>query len=106
MISITKIGEAILQKFVNEEIMTKSELDHKLDAVMNKYVAHINDKFTVLQRDMNHHFEQVDKHINTKPLTKNTIPSTKDIISPPEPIFSPSKFDWSMVLPLLALLIP
>ena len=46
--TLNKIGEAMLQKFVNEEIMTKSELDHKLDDIMNKYVAHIDSKFAVL----------------------------------------------------------
>jgi flagellar capping protein FliD len=59
--TLNKIGEAMLQKFVSEEIMTKSELDRKLDDVMNKYVAHIDGKFAMLQSDMDSRFEQVDK---------------------------------------------
>lgn len=58
--TLNKIGEAVVQKFVNEEIMTKSELDQKLDAVMNKYVNHIDRKFDVLQKDIDTRFEQVD----------------------------------------------
>lgn len=73
--NLSQIGEAILQKFVNEEIMTKSELELKLDNVMSKYVAHIDRKFdnmerqvehidqrlNLLQTDMDKRFEQVDK---------------------------------------------
>ena len=69
--NLNSFGEAIIQKFVNEEIMTKSELDQKLDNVMNKYVAHIDRKFdlvdkqiTALKTDMDKRFEQVDLRYN------------------------------------------
>ena len=73
--TLTKIGESIVQKFANEEIMTKSELDGKLDAVMEKYTRHIDTKFAIiddkfalmdnkidaLRADVDKRFEQVDK---------------------------------------------
>ena len=59
-LSLNKVGASVLQKFANEEIMTKSELDKKLDAVMNKYVDHMDRKFASLQADIDHRFKQVD----------------------------------------------
>jgi hypothetical protein len=63
-----EIGELILEKFVNEEIMTKSELDRRLDVVMDKYTRHmdakfsmIGDKFTHMQKDI----DNIKTDINT-----------------------------------------
>lgn len=55
--NVNKFGEAIIQKFINEEIMTKSELDQKLENVMAKYITHIDRKF----EHMEQRFEQVDR---------------------------------------------
>jgi peptidoglycan hydrolase CwlO-like protein len=72
--NLSHVGEAILQKFVNEEIMTKSELDLKLDTVMSKYIAHIDRKFEHIDRkfehidrkfdDMERKVEHIDHRIN------------------------------------------
>ncbi len=48
-----QIGNAIINKFVNEEIMTKSELDSKLDAVMAKYTLHMDAKFDLIDSKFN-----------------------------------------------------
>lgn len=68
----TKLGEALIQKFVNEEIMTKSELDKKLDSVMKKYVEHIDVKFEHINKKFEHidvkfaHIDEKFKHIDDK----------------------------------------
>ncbi len=41
----SKIIDVLLDKFVKEEIMTKSELDRRLDAVMEKHEAHLDARF-------------------------------------------------------------
>lgn len=66
--NLNSFGEAIIQKFVNEEIMTKSELDQKLDNVMNKYVAHIDRKFDLIDSkfaNIDNKFDLVDKQIKS-----------------------------------------
>lgn len=69
------LGEALIQKFVHEEIMTKTEFVQQLDRAMGKYVEHIDRKFdhidqkfalvdkqiSALKTDMDKRFEQVDK---------------------------------------------
>jgi hypothetical protein len=62
--NLNAFGEAIINKFVNEEIMTKSELDQKLDNVMSKYVAHIDQKIDTLKHDMDKRFAQIDIRYN------------------------------------------
>lgn len=59
--NLNKFGEAIIQKFINEEVMTKTELNLQLDRVMGKYVEHIDHKFDVLQQDIDNRFKQIDK---------------------------------------------
>ena len=48
-----QIGNAIINKFVNEEIMTKSELDSRLEAIMQKYTKHMDDKFDTIDAKFN-----------------------------------------------------
>lgn len=55
-----KIVDAFLNKFINEEIMTKSELDNRLDAVMQKYTKHIDDRMDILDKRM----DNVDKRFD------------------------------------------
>lgn len=59
--NINKVSDALFQKFVSEEIMTKSELSLQLDNVMQKYTKHIDSRFDALQKDVDIRFEQVDK---------------------------------------------
>ena len=58
---LNKFGEAIIQKFVNEEIMTKNEFSQQLDRVMGKYVEHFDQRIDSLQQDIDKRFEQVDR---------------------------------------------
>ncbi len=63
-----QLTNAIIQKFVDEEIMTKSEFTTQIDRIMGKYTDHIDRKFELvdkqiqaLRNDMDTRFEQVDK---------------------------------------------
>lgn len=49
-----EMGKSVLNKFVNEEIMTKNELDNRLDIVMQKYTLHIDKKFAHIDEKFNH----------------------------------------------------
>jgi hypothetical protein len=78
--TLTKIGESIVQKFANEEIMTKSELSIALDTVMEKHTRHIDAKFELmdakidaLRVDVDKRFEQVDKRFTQIDLRYNWI---------------------------------
>ena len=51
---LENLGKSIIQKFVTEEIMTRSELDIKLDSMMQKYVGHIDKKFNHIDEKFNH----------------------------------------------------
>lgn len=42
-----KITDLMLEKYINEESMTKSELDRILDVLLNKYTQHVDAKFDV-----------------------------------------------------------
>ncbi|MFN8769270.1 MAG: hypothetical protein ACK5Z5_07490 [Neisseriaceae bacterium] len=55
-----KITELMLEKYITEEIMTKSELDRRLDAVLDKYIKHIDQKFDIFESKMNAKFESID----------------------------------------------
>jgi tetrahydromethanopterin S-methyltransferase subunit G len=55
-----KITELMLEKYINEEIMTKSELDRRLDVVLNKYTQHVDAKFDILENKINAKFEAID----------------------------------------------
>jgi tetrahydromethanopterin S-methyltransferase subunit G len=73
-----KITELMLEKYINEEIMTKSELDRRLDVVLNKYTQHVDAKFDVLENKINakfetidHRFEQVDKRFTQMDIKYN-----------------------------------
>ncbi len=64
----SKIADALLYKFVNEEIVTKTELSLQLNTIMEKYTKHIDDridalddKIVSLRNDVDKRFEQVDK---------------------------------------------
>lgn len=59
--NVNRISDALFQKFVSEEIMTKSELGLQLDTVMQKYTKHIDNKFDILQKDIDNRFAQVDR---------------------------------------------
>lgn len=48
----TKIGNLILTKFVNEEIMTKSEFQLTIDRIMDRHEASINAKFATVHTEM------------------------------------------------------
>ena len=59
--NLSQIGEALVQKFVKEEIMTKSEFNQQLDRVMSKYTEHLDQKINLLQADIDKRFDQVDR---------------------------------------------
>lgn len=63
--NLNKFGDAIIQKFINEEIMTKSELDQKLEKVMAKYITHMDLKFEHIDRKFEHIDRKFD-HIDRK----------------------------------------
>lgn len=48
------IGNSVVTKFVNEELMTKSELSANLDAVMEKYTKHLDKKFELIDSKFKH----------------------------------------------------
>jgi len=59
-----QIGNAIINKFVNEELMTKSELDNRLESIMQKYTKHIDAKFNSIENEMRSNFHKVDVRYN------------------------------------------
>lgn len=62
--NLNQIGEALVQKFVKDEIMTKSEFNQQLDRVMSKYTDHLDQKINLLQADMDKRFSQIDIRYN------------------------------------------
>lgn len=73
-----QIGNAIINKFINEELMTKSELDNRLESIMQKYTKHIDAKFehidakfdimgtkiNSIENEMRSNFHKVDVRYN------------------------------------------
>ncbi|MCC2626219.1 MAG: hypothetical protein K0R14_2092 [Burkholderiales bacterium] len=57
-----KFGGALIQKFVNEEIMTKAELDN----VLSKYVAHTDNRIDRLQNDMDKRFDRLQTDMDKR----------------------------------------
>jgi len=60
--NITKFGEALIHKFVNEEIMTKAELDN----VMSKYVAHVDKRIDRFQNDMDNRIDALRADVDSR----------------------------------------
>src|SRR6185437_16200506 len=60
--NITKFGEALIHKFVNEEIMTKAELDN----VMSKYVAHVDKRIDRFQNDMDNRIDALRADVDNR----------------------------------------
>ncbi|MDQ5920274.1 MAG: hypothetical protein QG673_330 [Pseudomonadota bacterium] len=56
-----KITDLILEKFVNEEIMTKSELDRKLDDVMTRHLSAFEAKLNIRFDQIDKKFELIDR---------------------------------------------
>ena len=56
-----KIGNLILTKFVNEEIMTKSEFQLGIDRIMDRHEANINRKFESVRMEMHSMEARIDR---------------------------------------------
>jgi len=59
-----KIADLLLEKFVNEEIMTKSEFQLAIDKIMDKHEANIDAKFQVFEDRMDRQFLKIDGRYN------------------------------------------
>jgi hypothetical protein len=61
---LEELGKAILTKYASEEIMTKNELDNRLDAVMDKYTKHMDKEFSEIKANFSKEFNKVDLRYN------------------------------------------
>ena len=55
-----KIIDNLLNKFVTEEIMTKSEFESRIDKIMEKHEGRMNTRFEVIDAKFEKRFESVE----------------------------------------------
>jgi len=60
----SNIANLLLGKFVNEEIMTKSEFQLTIDKIMDKNEANIDNKFRIFEDRMDRQFLKIDARYN------------------------------------------
>ncbi|MCC2625291.1 MAG: hypothetical protein K0R14_1164 [Burkholderiales bacterium] len=60
----SNIAGLLLGKFVNEEIMTKSELQLAIDKIMDKHEASIDNKFRIFEERIDRQFLKIDSRYN------------------------------------------
>ncbi|MDQ5920033.1 MAG: hypothetical protein QG673_89 [Pseudomonadota bacterium] len=56
-----KITDLILGKFVNDEIMTKSDLDRRLDEIMTRHLGMFEAKLNIRFDHIDRRFEDIDR---------------------------------------------
>jgi hypothetical protein len=70
---LEELGKSILTKYVSEEIMTKNELDNRLEAVMGKYTKHIDKEFNEIKTNFSKEFNKVSKEFSKVDVRYNWI---------------------------------
>ncbi len=59
-----RVTSLLLEKFVQEEIMTKSEFETRIDAIMEKHEARIEAKFDSMEARFDRQFLKIDNRYN------------------------------------------
>ena len=64
MQSSRKIADLLVEKFVSEEIMTKSEFQLSIDRIMDKHEVNIASRFSEMEARMDRQFLKIDVRYN------------------------------------------
>lgn len=60
----SKMADLLLEKFVNEEIMTKSEFELRIDKIMDRHEANIRSEMQAMEARFDRQFLKIDVRYN------------------------------------------